>query len=1037
MTSSKYFASPLARNFWQSVAVLILFGISFVVYVYSEKQIDRANEMRLHSFLLADELRHSSDDLTRMVRTYIATGNPIYKAHYQEILDIRNGLKPRPLKYQNIYWDLVGLDDKRPRGYSTQAIPLIEMMRQSGFTQTEFAKLTEAKNNSDTLTETEYAAMKLIESKASSPAEKDIQQHKAMELLHDEFYHQAKASIMRPIDEFYLLMQQRTDTAVHNAQIMAFILRIVFIFIGIIFMFMLRRLNQTLNTILGSSVDEVHAHITRIGRGDFSHLIRVDNDNKNSVLGWLSETQERLKQLISNNERLKQLYSALSQCNQAIVRSKNEEELFPIICRDAVNFGGMKMAWIGIHDESTQELKVVSYYGSGTDYLKELIISTDPDNPTACGPTGRSLHENRPIWCQDFQNDPSTAQWHEKGRQYGWGSSAALPLHRSGKGVGVFTLYAKEAGAFDEPVQKLLEEMVMDISYALETFDRDIARKQAEEALQKKQNHLMAIIDNEPECVKLVDTHGNLLEMNPAGLAMLEADTLEEAQKCNLIDYLLPEWRASFIALHKQVMKGENALLEFEIKGLRGTRRWLETHATPLRDTDGNVSMLLGITRDTTERKQQEEQIRYLANFDHLTGLPNRTQLDNRIKDLLSFAKRHKNHITVMFLDLDRFKEINDSLGHNIGDILLIESSARITSLLREEDTVARLGGDEFILLLPNTKMEGAAQVAQKLLDAFKAPFHIEYHELTISISIGIALYPDDGTDFETLYKNADTAMYRAKHNGRDTFSFFTDEMQRYSIRNLELSNALRHALNRNELQLHYQPQFSSQNGTIIGAEALLRWTHPDFGMVSPAEFIPIAEENGTILSIGEWVLRTAAKQAKMWLEQGYPAIIMAVNLSAVQFRSSNLPLLVTTILEEVGLPPEYLELELTESVAMHDPQRAINVMNDLNERGVRMSIDDFGTGYSSLNYLKKFNIYKLKIDQSFVREIDINPEDKAIVAAIIIMAKSLGLQTIAEGVETIEQFEYLREQGCNEIQGYYFSKPLPQEIFEAFRESH
>jgi diguanylate cyclase (GGDEF)-like protein len=391
-----------------------------------------------------------------------------------------------------------------------------------------------------------------------------------------------------------------------------------------------------------------------------------------------------------------------------------------------------------------------------------------------------------------------------------------------------------------------------------------------------------------------------------------------------------------------------------------------------------------------------------------------------------------------MFLDLDRFKEINDSLGHTIGDTLLIESSKRLTSLLREEDTIARLGGDEFIILLPNTKMEGATQVAQKLLDTFNTPFHIENNELSISASIGIALYPDDGISFEILYKNADTAMYRAKHSGRDSYSFFTDEMQRYSIRNLELGNALRHALNRNEFHLHYQPQFSAQNGTIIGAEALLRWTHPDFGIVSPTEFIPIAEENGTILSIGEWVFRTAAYQAKTWMDKGYPPIIMAVNLSAVQFRAPNLPLLISTILQEVGLPAEYLELELTESVAMYDPQRAINVMNDLNERGIRMSIDDFGTGYSSLNYLKKFNIYKLKIDQSFIRDIDIDPEDKAIVvAAIIIMAKSLGLQTIAEGVETIEQLEYLKEQGCGEIQGYYFSKPLPQADFEAFRESH
>lgn len=1036
MTSTKHLFSPFTRNLIQTVGVLILFILSFIVYVHSEKQIDHANKIRLTSILLADELRQSSDDLTRMVRTYIVTENPLYKKHYQEILDIRNGKQTRPAEYQNIYWDLVGLDDKRPRSYSTETLPLIERMRQEGFTDEEFAKLSEAKNNSDTLTETEFEAIRLIESKGSK-TERFQQKQKALEILHDGAYHQAKASIMRPIDAFYSLMDQRTSKAVHIAESNAFISRIVFTVLGALLLFMFLRLNRTLNTMLGSSVDEVHAHIIRIGKGDFSHPIRIESTMKNSILGWLGETQATLKQLIASNERLKNLYAALSQCNQAIVRSENEAELFPIICRDAVNFGGMKMAWVGIIDTFNKELNVISSYGEGTDYLLDLKISTDPSNSMAHGPTGLAFHENRPIWCQDFQHDPKTIPWHERGKQFGWGSSAALPLHRNGKVVGVFTLYAEDIGAFDEAARKLLQEMVMDISYALKSFDRETARKEAEAALQKNQKHLMAIIENEPECVKLVDPRGILLEMNPAGLKMLEADTLEEVQAFSLMDYVLPEWRAPFIALHKQVMNGENALLEFEIKGLKGTRRWLETHATPLRDGDGKVMMLLGITRDTTQRKHNEEQIRYLANFDNLAGLPNRTQLALRIKEMLSMAKRNNQEIAVMFLDIDRFKDINDSLGHSIGDALLIESAARLTSILREEDTVARLGGDEFILLLPNTKMDGASQVAQKLLDLFTTPFHIEEHELIVSISIGIALYPNDGMNFETLYKNADTAMYRAKHEGRDTFCFFTEEMQHKTIRNLELGNALRHALERNELHLHYQPQFSAQTRTIIGAEALLRWTHPDFGNISPAEFIPIAEENGTILSIGEWVLHSAAKQAKTWIEQGYPPIIMAVNLSAVQFRSPNLPLLVTTILEDVGLPPEYLELELTESVAMHDPNKAITVMNDLHERGVRMSIDDFGTGYSSLNYLKKFKIYKLKIDQSFVRDINVNPDDKAIVAAIINLAKSLGLLTIAEGVETIGQLNYLCEQGCDEIQGYYFSKPLPMQEFEAFREQH
>jgi len=545
---------------------------------------------------------------------------------------------------------------------------------------------------------------------------------------------------------------------------------------------------------------------------------------------------------------------------------------------------------------------------------------------------------------------------------------------------------------------------------------------------------LRSIIENEPECVKIVNARGQLLEMNPAGLAMLEADSLEIAQEHTLIDYLLPQYRADFMALHKKVMNGENALLEFEIQGLKGAHRWLETHATPLRDASGVVTTLLGITRDVTERKLNEKRIHHLANYDSLTDLPNRTYLDNSFKQILSLTRRNEENLSIMLLDLDHFKNINDTLGHYIGDKLLIESAIRLQSILREEDTIARLGGDEFIILLPNINVKNIDNIAQKLLEILSAPFEIDNHELNISASIGISLYPHDGEDFETLYKNADTAMYRAKHEGRNGYCFFTDEMQRNSIRNLELGNALRHALQYDQLTLHYQPQICAKEGKIIGAEALLRWYHPEFGNVSPAEFIPILEENGLILPIGEWVLRTAIGQAKMWIEAGFEPIIMAVNLSSVQFRHLDLPNTISSILDEIGLPPQYLEIELTESMAMDDPQKAIKIMNNLHDRGIRMSIDDFGTGYSSLNYLKKFKIYKLKIDQSFVRDICVDDDDKAIVSTIISMAKRLGLKTIAEGVETIEQLNYLQQEGCDEIQGYFYSKPLLAAEFEALR---
>ncbi len=463
-------------------------------------------------------------------------------------------------------------------------------------------------------------------------------------------------------------------------------------------------------------------------------------------------------------------------------------------------------------------------------------------------------------------------------------------------------------------------------------------------------------------------------------------------------------------------------------------REYIESVSiSPIRQSDGKITNYLAIEHDITEKKQAEERIERLAHFDQLTGLPNRSQLIDHFNYARSLAQRNHKRLAVLFLDLDHFKNINDTLGHSIGDQLLMETAKRVKQALRKEDSVSRLGGDEFIFIIPETDESGAAIIAGKLIAAVSRPWQYEQHELIATPSIGIALYPNDGEDFETLSRNADIAMYRVKQSGRNNFCFYTSQMQEHAARTLQLSNALRHALERDELHLNYQPQISIQDGRIVGAEALLRWNHPEFGMISPAEFIPIAEDNGLIIPIGEWVLRTAAGQLKAWMDGGMPAMVMAVNMSSVQFHQANIIDAVTRILQETQLPPQLLELELTEAVAMKDPLAVIAVMDQLHELGIRMSIDDFGTGYSSLNYLKKFKVYKLKIDQSFVRDITDDPDDKAIVAAIINMASSLGIQTIAEGVETAGQLAFLRLHGCDEVQGYYFSKPLTAQQFEAF----
>lgn len=428
------------------------------------------------------------------------------------------------------------------------------------------------------------------------------------------------------------------------------------------------------------------------------------------------------------------------------------------------------------------------------------------------------------------------------------------------------------------------------------------------------------------------------------------------------------------------------------------------------------------------------DKLNYLSYHDPLTNLPNRIQFTEHLVQALARARRDSSKLAVMFLDLDRFKLINDTLGHNSGDLLLQAVAKRLTSCVRKGDTVARLGGDEFTVILPGiTGGKDAAKVAQKIIDTLAQPFILGCHELFITTSIGISIYPSDGADMETLVKNADTAMYLAKEQGRNKYQFYTQAMNEAALEKLSMENDLRRALNREELEVHYQPIVDLVTGRINGVEALVRWRHPQLGLIEADKFYPLAEETGLIVPLGEWVLRTACAQNKAWQKAGFPPVYVSVNLSVRQFQQQNLADTVIRVLADTGLDPKYLQLEITEDIAMHHEERVIPKLRNLKNLGVHIAIDDFGTGYSSLSCLKKFPVHKLKIDQTFIHNLTEDACDSAITSSIISMAHSLGLQVVAEGVETEAQLAFLRDGWCNEVQGYLFSSPLPAKAFERF----
>ncbi len=564
-------------------------------------------------------------------------------------------------------------------------------------------------------------------------------------------------------------------------------------------------------------------------------------------------------------------------------------------------------------------------------------------------------------------------------------------------------------------------------------FTHDVTeRKVAEEALRQSEEKYRSILENIQEAYFEVDLVGNFTFFNDS-LCRMTGCSREELRGTSYKIFSDEEnSKKVFLAFNKIFKTGKPTEgFDWRISRRDGTKRYIEASVSLQKDSSGKPIGFKGVIRDITERKRIEQELNYMATHDALTGLPNRLMFSQLLSQAIQSAKRNKRQLAVFFIDLDRFKIINDTLGHEAGDLLLQEIAKRFRQGLRAVDVVGRLGGDEFVILIEEfNDSTQVAKVAHKILSAAMKPMVIMGEECRVTASIGISTYPHDAQDEQTLMKNADIAMYFAKEEGKNNYQFYSKDIKTHSTERMTIETNLRRALERNELFLDYQARLDFKTNEITGVEALLRWNNPYLGVVTPTQFIPVAEETGMIIPIGKWVLKASCAQNIAWQKQGLPAVCMAVNLSLRQLMDDNLLDDIKSVLRETGMPPNLLELEITESMVMHNPERLLTFLKKIKEMGIRLAIDDFGTGYSSLAQIKHFPVDTLKVDRSFIRNLPQNPEDKAITEAIINMGKVLSLTVVAEGVETPEQENYLREQVCDEMQGFYFSKPVTADEF-------
>jgi diguanylate cyclase (GGDEF)-like protein/PAS domain S-box-containing protein len=636
-----------------------------------------------------------------------------------------------------------------------------------------------------------------------------------------------------------------------------------------------------------------------------------------------------------------------------------------------------------------------------------------------------------PVWIGDVTRDATTNRLERVGGER-WNTGVMVPLKVGAATIGVVDLYASRVASPEPEFLRVLRVLSAEIGHF---YQRAVAL----EKLRESEERFASTMELAAIGIAHVEQGGRFRYVNPQLCDML-GYTEAELTSMTVKEVSHPGDVNATDGLRDQLRAGTIKSFKMEKRYLRkdGSPIWVGLTIACKRDRSGQCLYDISIVEDISARKGAEERIQYLATHDGLTGLPNRAMFGQLLGLAIETARRYDRKLAVLFIDLDRFKVINDTLGHEAGDVLLREMGARLRECLRASDVVARLGGDEFVVLLQEiNSAEQATVVARNILSVVMKPVDILGQECRVTASIGICVHPAAGQEDHAIMKHADMAMYLAKEEGKNTFAFFSDRMKPQSIERLTLETSLRRALELEEFTLHYQAKVDFKTGEITGVEALLRWHTPELGAISPARFIPLAEETGLIVPIGKWVLRTACRQSVEWRKQGLPPVRMSVNLSMRQLNDEALVREITSVLAETGMEPSMLELEVTESTIMHNAARAVDVLTAVKDLGVRLAIDDFGTGYSSLAHLKRFPIDTLKVDRSFIRELPNDAEDKAIAEAIIAMGKTLSLTVVAEGVETPQQQAFLSEKLCDEMQGYYFSTPVAAQDFAELLRSH